>query len=299
MTIVAWHNQPALKVGAVRDMIQHRELDEIVGGSYVLWSNQDARRVGGCFHGCLTLDAYANSHKLSIPDAAKQAQHWTSSEWHSRTEAAFGIPIPVGKALDAMFERLDDLEEGDQAGFAVETLQAMQPGADLLHALEAWFATLISDPEWGLVPHAGPSNEPIGQLAAAIPELIAQRLAGEVVDWEAVEMWAELITVNADREREGAELGSGELATFEKFIAARTLLSIVDYFIDDLPADHVVTAFCSRRYSGPRTRWMAQTLIGHLWDAPVVTGPLEVVVAPLGLVSDSKPGVLVGSYTGE
>lgn len=126
MTVLAWHGSADLKAATVARMKLHRDHDELIAGSYLDFSDRAQRtpsKYRGCFHGCLTAEHLAA--KLGIPLYELDADGLV--DWHVETEDLYGIPTDLGHVLDHCFERLD-FQHGR---YAVETLEAIEPGADL------------------------------------------------------------------------------------------------------------------------------------------------------------------------
>lgn len=153
MRIVAWHNDPGLKARTVDRMIEHRRLDEFRGNHYTsvtsfLRDGDLVTKFSGCFHGCLVFDEVME--ECGTPLGAVQAlvSQWNGKDWHRESEQRFGIPVPLGQILDALFEAVPGDDKGD---FAVGTLQVMAPGADLLTGMERWMHRIVADPHRGLI----------------------------------------------------------------------------------------------------------------------------------------------------
>lgn len=136
MTILAWHNDPALKADAVTRMKKHREQDEFVQGSYV---DTSGAKVKGCFHGCLTAEKLAEEQGVPVGlvdsfAGLGRSLGWTS--WHVHGERIWGIPRDLGELLDGIFEHQDGAAAAGE--FAVAVTEAIPVGADLADVEEAF-----------------------------------------------------------------------------------------------------------------------------------------------------------------
>jgi hypothetical protein len=100
MTMLAYHNDPAVKAAILAQLARHREADELVQGYYGYW--QDGK---GCAVGC-TLH----------------------SSDHMEYETRFGIPVMLARLEDCIFERLP-VEAARQ--WPERLMSAIEPGADL------------------------------------------------------------------------------------------------------------------------------------------------------------------------
>lgn len=128
MTILAWHNDPALKAAAVERMRKHREADEFIRGSYLRSDPDKASGYKGCFHGCLTAEALAVERGVPITHLEDRSTV-TLVGWHAEAERIFGIPEDLASLLDDVFEDLETATSS--ARFAVEVTEAIPVGADL------------------------------------------------------------------------------------------------------------------------------------------------------------------------
>lgn len=163
MTILAWHNDPALKADAVKRMGQHRDADEFFQGDYVVpaWDLGDPA-FRGCFHGCLTAEVIGQ--RLGLPpseyegaelsglteadiDAAKELLTGSAwSGWWVQGQKLWGIPVDVAHLLDEKFEcQSGTLREiGD---WAVAATEAIPVGSDL-SGVVAEFDAQLHDVPW-------------------------------------------------------------------------------------------------------------------------------------------------------
>lgn len=117
--MLAYHNEPQLKAGALERMRQHRAADELLRGKY--WS------LGrGCAVGCLLHDVDGG---------------------HERYEAEFGIPVALAHLEDTLFEHLPE----NHLDWPVAFLGAIPVGADLAGVWPALVRELIFDPVHSLV----------------------------------------------------------------------------------------------------------------------------------------------------
>lgn len=100
MTMVAYHNDPAIKTAILAQLASHRAADELVKGQY--WERGKGCAVGCTIHG----------------------------SDHARYETMFGIPQMLARLEDCIFEGLPN----DRAKEWPERfMSAIKPGADLSH----------------------------------------------------------------------------------------------------------------------------------------------------------------------
>lgn len=115
-TMLAYHNDPALKAAAIATMREHREHGRLVKGRY--W--EDGK---GCAIGCMT-----------------------GGRKHSSYPVKWGIPKRLAHLKEAIFERLpDDLSLAWPERF----LDAIPVGVDLSLVWPRFAVWLLTDPEWG------------------------------------------------------------------------------------------------------------------------------------------------------
>ena len=174
MTILAWHNDPALKAETVARMRAHAAADEFVQGTYATVDG-DSIWLRGCFHGCLTVEKIAVERGLPL----RRAALWMQGEsYHEHAERLWGIPRQLGQLLDSFFEELPS----DYAGrWAVAVTEAIPVGADLSLVAARMIHDLMIDPQHGVRQH---TIEGSAQRAAVdtVAELYAKILDGETVD---------------------------------------------------------------------------------------------------------------------
>ena len=145
-TLLAYHNDPAIKTKYLNRMRKHREADELLQ-SYGYWD--DGR---GCAVGCAV-------HSDANP--------------HAKYEAKLGIPERIAHLEDAIFEGLpNDLAKQWPERF----LSAIQPGANLSRVWHQFAAWMLSA-EAGLITITDVNRAAIEQVAA----LHRRAAGGEVV----------------------------------------------------------------------------------------------------------------------
>ena len=108
--MIAWHGEPELKASVLGQLKNHRNLDEIVQGSY--WEGGR-----GCCLGCLT---------------------HVDADVHETTQRLFGIPLKVCYWMEAVFEGLD---KGQCAEWVIDSAESIAVGADMTkahHSLGYW-----------------------------------------------------------------------------------------------------------------------------------------------------------------
>lgn len=142
MTLLAYHNDPAIKAKYVARFAAHRALDEVVQGM----GFEDGR---GCFVGC-TLDAYD----------------------HSRFPVEIGWPMWLALLADSIFE---SLPKADAPAFGTDVLAAPRVGADL-EPLRVQF--LVSLQRRNLMRLEGSTEPYAAQCRQAIKGVIAWLLSG-------------------------------------------------------------------------------------------------------------------------
>jgi hypothetical protein len=142
--ILAYHGQQALKGQAIAEMAEHRRLDHLVKGTYGNFGPTGWR---GCMVGCL-------------------GQH----RRHEGVQDRFGIATPIGYLLDRFFEQLPD---PDSLDWPVQSLAAIQPGADLTLVDSRFKLFVLTSPALDLSGSASPkSREAIDLVASLLVRLI-------------------------------------------------------------------------------------------------------------------------------
>ena len=119
--ITTFFNEPKLKEAVIRQLREHKRLDQITQQIY--W--EDGR---GCHLGCLT---HINS---------------SCGDPHKATERLFGIPLRVTYWLEAVFE---GLSIGQAKKWVIESTEAIPCGGDLKLA-HHHFAVWLLDPATGI-----------------------------------------------------------------------------------------------------------------------------------------------------
>jgi hypothetical protein len=142
MTVLAWHNDPALKAEALARMQAHRAADEFILGEYIEADPRATAGFKGCFHGCLTAERLAAEKGMTPAEFAK-TRPWRA--WHDEGERLWGIPAELGGLLDDTFEELDSV--GDSAEFAVASVDAVAVGADLSGVVDRYTEESPADDE--------------------------------------------------------------------------------------------------------------------------------------------------------
>ena len=114
----AWHGDPALKARVMIKLRRHREQDELVRGVYQeKYGPEVADGYKGCLVGCT----------LPWIDDIEHGDLFRFS-YHGRLETEYGIPVELARLLDDLFEATPTDACAD---FAVDSIEAIQPGADL------------------------------------------------------------------------------------------------------------------------------------------------------------------------
>lgn len=148
-SILAFHGDQALRDETVARMRHHREQDDFIRGTYVQLLGDDAPRLRGCFHGCLTAEKLVEERSVVMLEE-------DFVNWHAETERIFGIPRRLGSLLDDTFERLDAAAAGR---FAVEVTEAIPVGADLSRVVDLLMVDLLIDPTHGVLRHTEPNSD--------------------------------------------------------------------------------------------------------------------------------------------
>lgn len=118
MTMLAYHNDPAIKAKLLADLQAHADADQLVKGQY--WQNGK-----GCAVGC-TL------HSLGAVN--------TSS--HAAYEKLLGIPQALARLEDRLFEGLPN---ADAMRWPMRFSAAIVPGADLSRVVWKFLHWLLTD----------------------------------------------------------------------------------------------------------------------------------------------------------
>ncbi len=139
-TVLAWHGNSDLKTEALNRMRAHAAADELIRGHYVIKDAAAPSGFRGCFHGCLTAEKLQETNGQIDDDPDSGAVLWTEGE------RLWGIPVGLGKVLDALYE-----STRDHAAFAVATIAAIPVGADLNPVVGRWLLDVLRDPGRGAV----------------------------------------------------------------------------------------------------------------------------------------------------
>lgn len=155
MTLLAYHNDPAIKEKYLTRVRAHRAADQIIHGTY--WEGGKGCAVGCTIH----------------------------SSDHARYETALGVPVALAQLEDAIFE---GLENGEAQAFPERFLAAIPVGADLSRVPAQFFVWLLTSDEIGLPTIA----DERGRAAIADVAALWQRTAdgGEVSQREWAAAWA-------------------------------------------------------------------------------------------------------------
>jgi hypothetical protein len=148
MTLLAYHNDPALKTSVLAQMGAHRAADDLVQGCY--WE-----RGKGCAVGCLT-------HK--------------SDGGHALYPKRWGIPVVLAHLEDRIFE---GLSAEDARAWPERFLSAIPVGADLSLVWPRFALALLTDETHGvrrLAPEGSDARKAINAVAA----LFTRQIAGNV-----------------------------------------------------------------------------------------------------------------------
>jgi hypothetical protein len=130
---LTYHDKVSEKRATLKQLRLHRELDQIVQGTY--WQGNGAGK--GCAVGCLTHDP--NGGHDQFPD-----------RW--------GIPVQIAYLIDQIFESLTVEEAKD---WPVRFMSAVPVGADLSRVWDKFCVWMLRD----LVPIAGENAAVVEQMA--------------------------------------------------------------------------------------------------------------------------------------
>jgi len=147
----AYHGEVSQKRATLKQLREHRRLDQIVQGTYWI-GNGDGR---GCCVGCLTHDP-SGGHSL-FPD-----------RW--------GIPVNIAYLMDDLFESLPEEEAKD---WPMRIMGAIPIGADLSRTWDRWAAWMLRD----LAPIAG-ANAGVVEVMAHLFEREAGGDEPTTTEWD-------------------------------------------------------------------------------------------------------------------
>lgn len=250
--VLAWHGDPQLKAAAVELMREHRRLDDLVQGSYAEYDSNADRGYRGCFHGCLTTEALAKQRNETVEDLLTMGDRH-AIDWHDETERIFGIPREVGKLLDRLFE---SLPPSDCGAFAVATVEAIPPGADLTRVIDHLAYDILTDSESGAPAMLQPGSE-AAKLLADVAALFKRRIDGDEparAEWEDAAGRARELAAETDR-----YTWAGDAVAFVRAVTTQG----GSVSPDDI--DEEGAAACH----GDAIEWLAAQTIQHLAEAPV------------------------------
>jgi hypothetical protein len=144
-TMLAYHNDPALKKAVLAQMAAHAAADELIKGEF--WEGGH-----GCAVGCLTHN---------------------SSGGHEEYPARWGIPTALAYLEDGLFE---ELPLTTAKRWPVRFLNAIPVGTDLSLVWTRFALEILTDPERGVAQHA-PLGTPQRVAVEEAIALLRQRIA--------------------------------------------------------------------------------------------------------------------------
>jgi hypothetical protein len=257
MTILAWHNNPNLKTEATARLRAHRAEDSIVKGLYQLLDPDLASGYRGCAIGC-TLPPQApfdpgGTDKPGPPEGG----------WHGEVERLYGIPRPIARLIDGLFENLPT--DGDQhAEFAVAVIDAVPVGADLSLVISRFLLDVLADPECGARQYTVEDSRQ-REAVDAVVSLYRRKLAGEEIsrqEWAAAAVDAAYAAADAAYAADAAAAYADAAAAYAAADAA--------YAADAAAYAAAYAADAADARNGMRV-WQAERLIHHLTTAPIGT----------------------------
>jgi hypothetical protein len=234
MTALAWHNNPNLKQEVMQRLRDHRAADEIVRGIYQAYAPNSENGYRGCAIGCTLPRQDINSYtdegdEIESPNAG----------WHGEVEHLYGIPRPIGRLIDGLFESLPTVND-QHAEFAVAVIDAIPVGADLSLVVARFLLDVLADPDHGVRRHTTQGSKRQAAVDRVI-ELYRRKLAGEEIDGQE---WR-----SADAYADAAAAYAGDAAAYAGDAAA-------------------YAAAYADAYAAARI-WQAERLIHHLTTAPI------------------------------
>ncbi len=167
-SLLAYHNNPALKDGVLALLAQHREADQIIRGKY--WENGK-----GCAVGC-TLESIRQIR------GASDIEHSD----HALYERYLGIPIMLARLEDGIFEAL---ENGEAKQWPERFASAIRPGADLSMVGPKFLRDLLSAPDGGVQRRLAQRQNPrVTASVQTVSDLYGRWIEGvkpSCEDWQA------------------------------------------------------------------------------------------------------------------
>lgn len=181
--LLAFHGKPELKQLLLEEIQKHRELDQIVQGTY---GDEEDGKWRGCAVGCAI-------HSLNV----RLKKDWDTSD-HSLYEKELGIPERIARLEDSIFEGLTEELAKD---FPLRFMEAIPVGADLSRVIAKFSAWLLVDEQQGSIRFAREVDKPVIQQVA---ELHRREASGESVtenEWEAARSaaWSAARSAQADK----------------------------------------------------------------------------------------------------
>lgn len=156
----AWLGSAELKAEIMHDLSEDLERERYVQGSYLTGAEDSEKAFYGCHVGCLMMAAarYENRRDADPPLAlsvlaGEVAGRASGGMWHHLVTEKLGMPRDLAEFWDKVYEQLPP---SLAPRFAVDSLECVQPGADLrtvLHQLIVW---LLIDPQGGFLARARP-----------------------------------------------------------------------------------------------------------------------------------------------
>ena len=156
----AFHNNPELKAGLLRELLKHEAADAAIRGTYGTMG-LSAREFKGCAIGCaLNSLNLLNGQFCPVPKPVSD---------HSRFPEELGIPLEIAFLIDHIFENLPDPYHKT---FPRRVIEAVPVGADLSKITSLLLNWMILDPINGMISRAEPKLHP------------AYHRFAELVEWE-------------------------------------------------------------------------------------------------------------------
>lgn len=231
--VIAWHGDPDLKAKTVAALRLDHEQDRLVRGIYA--SSDPSRVYRGCMVGCLVANQIVVEQGINLD---RNSFNLFAGMWHAETASRFGVPESLAHLWDSTFEGLPYAESPQ---FAIDSIEAMTPGADLSLVPSLLVADILGHPERGVLANPDLAVEK-RDATAEVLALFARRLAADEpteTEWEQASMTAYDVQANP------AYYASGEYETYADSTAGMWADDERDWL------------------------WIAERLIHHTRTAPV------------------------------
>lgn len=131
----AWFGSQAVKDAVLDKLREHRRIDMFMQGDYQASLNPEDNVTGenyrGCALGCMVPFRTTADLKILLDERGLVI------DFDQEVELRFGIRSDVANLIDNVFEAQESLE--DAGDFAIEVLEAIEPGADLSEIYDSYW----------------------------------------------------------------------------------------------------------------------------------------------------------------